>query len=208
MAEICTPDDVAEVLGLESTPDAPWAERKIESAISWAKTFLGMPDLGESTTTFTVREDVRCDAYIRCPGEPTKVSVLWAPGDEPEVLAEDAWTFDGFGVRLRPAGEFGVVGRNVDPRVSSVPQSMPWYYVRVTVESAVEEEVDPLIREGVAIAAAALLVRGPREAKGLSSERIGDYSYSVKSPQPGADPFFAEAKSLLRPFRVSGPLTP
>lgn len=203
--------DVARAMRIEPTPDEPWAEKELETAESWARRYLRAPELGITEDVITTVDDVRCDGYIRVSGEPEAVFVTWGPGASEEEVATSAWDWDGLGVRLRPEGKFGpwIVAPAYDPRFESGPHTMPWYYIRVRIESKTGNTIDPVIRDAVALAAAAIITRGPSAAKGLTSERIGDYSYSKKNnAQANGDPFFEEAKSMLRPLRRTGPLTP
>lgn len=207
--EVCTPDDVAEVLELDETPAAPWAERQIAAALRWAQNYLGMPWLGNGAEEVQTKvDDVRCDAFVKCPETVVKVEVLWAPDGSYEEISANGWDYDTNGIRLRPGSSFGFWGNEqpADPRYSASPRGLPWYYTQVRVTSTVAEEIDPLIKEGVALAAASLLIRRNRAAKGLQSESIGDYSYSLRSPSvsESTDTFFGEAKSLLRPLRLGG----
>lgn len=205
--ELATPDDVANALQLASTPEAPWAEFELEVATEWAKDYLHRPDLDASkdaTTVFSAT-DVPWDGFVRAPETVTKVEVVYEPGGASEELGTDTWTYDGDGVRLRPVN-FGAWG--TDPRyVSTMSQAepLPRYYVRVDVTSKASGEVDPRVKLGVAIAAGAIITRTPRLVRGLKSENIGDYSYTVIDPMLNGDPFYEQAKAMLRPLRNVGP---
>jgi len=198
---LCTPDDVARVLGISPTPASPWAEKGIETATSWARRTLRRPNLGitgEATEKFY---HVELDGYVNLEGVPTVVSVATAPGGLVSPLSTDLWEYDGEGVRLF-----------VSQNLWLGSHQSPWavhqdFYERVEVTTVLAATVDPLVRDGVAVAAAALMTRGPRLAKGLAGEKIGDYSYTLQKMEH-SDPWFQEAKSLLRSTRKIPDLVP
>jgi hypothetical protein len=201
---LCTPDDVARALGIDPTPDAPWAEAAIESASSWVRRFLRRPNLGTTGEAVEKFFHVEASGYVNLEGVPTLVSVVAVPGATPAPLAADLWEYDGEGVRLFSSPEFWLLGGS--------PQSAPWavdrdYYERVDVTTVLAASVDPIVRDGVAVAAAALMMRSPRLAKGLAGEKIGDYSYTLARVE-SSDPWFEQAKSILRPLRRVPDLVP
>ena len=209
-ALLCDLDDVAGVLQVERSTLPGTTERSIEVASSWARRFLRSPNLGVGESVTVSAWDVRDDGYVGTEGVPTKVEVRRAAGGDLDELEEGAeWTYDGRGVRLRP---FRNLGADHDPRYGPGRFSRTHAEVRVTEEVGDVDSLDPLVREGVAHAAAAMISRGPRAAKGLDSERIGDYAYARGRPSREAQesPFFDTAKSLLRsaPRRGGFPFVP
>lgn len=185
-----------------SLPDATtWY---IEVASSWARRFLRQPNLGVAGSATQSFFDQRSDAYIPLEGVPTEVKVRRAMGGPLEPLtAGTEWDFEGDGVRLHPPAV--LAQEEYDPRYYAEPYGQyQRIYQEVQVTMTLSEEVDPLVVEGVAQAAAAIISRSPREAKGLFSESIGDYSYSSGFGQRGLEnvmetsPFFSTAKAFLR----------
>jgi hypothetical protein len=201
---LATPDDVARVLAVEPTPDPPWAEAALETASSWARKFLRRPDLGTDGELVEKFFHIANNAFVPIEGVPVSVSVVAATGEAPTVLPTDLWEYDGEGIRLFPNPDVWWV--------NGFAKRAPWaadrgYYRRVEVTSEVDAEIDPIVRDGVAIAAAALITRAPRLAKGLNAERIGDYSYTLTRVET-SDPWFEQAKSILRPMRRVPDLVP
>lgn len=202
--DLCTPDDVARVLAIEPTPDPPWSEKAIETASSWARRYLRRPDIGVSGTTVESSFHVGTNSYVSTEGQPAKVEVVSFPGEDPSELEDDLWEFDGQGIRLFP-----------NPNVwwvNGFKQVGPWsverkFYQRVDVTVEQPGDIDPTLRDGVAVASAALMTRAPRLAKGLNAERIGDYSYTLTRIET-SDPWFEQAKALLRPLRRVPDLVP
>jgi hypothetical protein len=171
---------------VQLTPGAPWAEAAIEAASSWARRFLRRPELGVAGTTVEKYFHVSNNGYVPTEGQPTAISVVTVPGESPQPLDDELWEYDGEGVRLFP-----------NPDI--------WWVDEVTVDQS--GDIDPLVRDGVAVAAAALMTRAPRLAKGLNAERIGDYSYTLTRIET-SDPWFEQAKSLMRPMRRVPDLVP
>jgi len=75
-------------------------------------------------------------------------------------------------------------------------------YSRVEVHYIGTGVVPKAVSEGIAILAAGFYTDGPRALKGLKSERIGDYSYTVGSgsAQDEMPEYQARAMWLLKPF--------
>lgn len=201
MAPLATQDDVARVLRLKNGIPADQEDNvdaALEVAESWAKRYLKIPGLGAAGSVITSKSDVPVDGYIPVPAEPDSVSVRYYAGAQLQLLGPESWTYDGSGVRLR----MGWSADWYDPRYSD-NGAFRRAFTEVVVSSSVPGEVDPVVRDGVAYAAAALWTRGPRVAKGFKSEGIGDYNYSLMD-MPDGDPYFGQARGLLRPLRASG----
>lgn len=201
---LCTPDDVARVLSISPTPEAPWAEAAIETASSWARRFLRRPELGVSGSVTEEHFHVSVNGYVPSEGPPTSVKVVVVAGEAPQSLPSELWEYDGEGVRLIPNPNIWWV--------NGFAQYGPWwvdhrFYQRVDVTVNAAGDIDPIVRDGVAVAAASLMTRAPRLAKGLNAERIGDYSYQLKRIET-SDPWYEDAKSLLRPLRRIPDLVP
>lgn len=199
---LCEPKDVSAALGGATLPEDQ-VTMAIAVASEWLRTELGKPELGQSGTVVTTEQDVRCDAFVRAPATVSKVEALRVAGGTAEELSGSSWTYDGDGVRLRPA-ESGPWG--ADPRYTAADEenSLPWWYVSVTVTSTVSATIDPRIRMACAVAAGALVTRLPRVTRGVRGENIGDYSYTLEQIQH-EDPFFEQARSLARPLSSRGP---
>jgi len=176
----------------------------LEVASEWARQFLGQPKLGiagEDTLKFFER---RSDAFLSLEGTPTEVKIKRAPGGELEAITEGTeWTAQDGGVRLRPPLFLNEL--EYDPRYYATPNvAFQRIYPEVQVTRETSETVNQLVVEGVAQAAAAILTRAPREAKGLYSETIGDYSYSSGFGRRGLEgvvetsPYFSTAKAFLK----------
>lgn len=192
-------DDVARLLRISiSGSQEPDVLAALETAESWARTYLRQPDLGGDGAIASFY-DVSNDGWMPVSAAPLSVSVVDFAGAAARELADDMWTYEGAGVRLRPTDTF------VDPRFAD--EAFPRTYVRVDIATGPDEAIDPVIRDGVALAAGALWTRSPRLTKGLTGENIGDYSYTVAQLEDG-DPFFAQARSMLRPLRSQESLVP
>lgn len=199
---LATTADVARILRSTIPSDqVSNVEAALEVATAWAKRYLGRPyEAAGGVDVLTSETDVPANGYIVVPGEPVSVGVVWYPGAAVEYLTASNWTYDGAGVRLRMTDD-----EWYDPRYSTT--RLGRILTRVDIVSASPGTVDPVIRDGVAYAAAALWTRGPRLGKGFKGEQIGDYSYTLLESSSG-DPFFEQAKTLLRPLRTQGPLVP
>lgn len=193
--------DVARVLQVPEASLPGGTDVAIELASSWARRVLRSPNLGIEGSVTRSFWDRRDDAFLPTEGVPTKVAVRRAPGGDLEELEEgDEWTYDGRGVRLRP---FHYRLADHDPRYGE--PVLPRVYVEVQVTYSVSKEVDILVTEAVAHAAAALVTRSPQAAKGLSSETIGDYSYNRgRMDEVKGSPFFRTAVTILRLAPRSG----
>lgn len=180
--------------------------KALETALAWARIFLGLPNLGVPDANVSKHWYVALDSEVPALGVVTSVSVVDSPGAQPRLLAASDWTHDGYRVRLRPGGAgWGDPRYADDVAVPSGKTRRVLTRVDVTTEEA--ESVNPLIRDGVALAAAAVFTRSPRLGKGLQGESLGDYSYTVAQVLAG-DPFFEQAKSIMRPLKKRGALVP
>lgn len=198
---LATRDDVARVLRLKDGIAADQEENvdaALEVAEDWAKRYLKSPGLGGSSPYTTKKSDVPVDGYITVPGTPTSVSVVYYAGAPAQLLSTSSWTYDGRGVRLRR----GFDAEWYDPRYGDVGYFRR-AFTEVQVTSTLPGSVSPTVRDAVAYAAAALWTRGPRVGKGLKGENIGDYGYTLMDVSDG-DPFYGQAKAMLRPLRPSG----
>lgn len=198
MADLAEPEDVARVLNVDADDLPESVSVALAVASRWARRYLKMPNLGEGDDAVTSMADVRDDGLVPVQGTPTRVQVRYAAGSSLTELGSGEWTADDYGVRLRPPDREGR-----DPRFSD--EVLPRTYVEVVVTSDVPRDIDADIVEGVAHAAAAIMVQSPRLAKGLAGENIGDYSYTVLR-RGQDDPLFGTAKAFLRPARKRGPL--
>lgn len=201
MPPLATRDDVARVLRLKNgIPEDQEAnvDAALEVAEDWAKRYLKSPGLGEDGSHTTTKSDVPVDGYITVPGPPVSVSVVYYAGAPAQLLGTSSWTYDGRGVRLR----MGWDAEWYDPRYGDLG-FFRRAFAEVQVVSNVPGTISPTVRDGVAYAAAALWTRGPRAAKGMKSENIGDYGYTLMEMSDG-DPFYGQAKAMLRPLRPSG----
>jgi hypothetical protein len=198
-SDLATADDVARVLQLDpESIDENAVSAALAVATSWVRRYLKSPNLGvigETTESFF---DVREGGDFAATGEVTSVSVVDWAGGTARLLGPSEWTHDGYRVRLRP--DYAVTWGDGGWEEVSAERVGGRSYVRVDVTSTQDGDVDPVIREATALAAAALFTRGPRLGKGLQSESIGDYSYTVSQLGEEDDPFFREAKTLLRPL--------
>jgi len=82
-------------------------------------------------------------------------------------------------------------------------QRRPGYYARVKVEYTGSGTVPASVREACACIAAHMYRTCVLEASGLTSERLGDYSYS-RSPEKDSVSMPAAAQRLLSAYRKSG----
>lgn len=189
-AVLATPEDVGRMLRspvpAESEDDVV---RALEVAESWVRRYLKQPNLGFGDTATVSFSDVNDGGYILVNGDVQSVSVVDWAGAQPRLLSSSQWTADETGIRLRT-----YEGAWYDPRYSDT--RLPARHVRVDIVTLQSAEIDPRIRDAVALAAGALWTRGPRVVKGLASESVGDYHYTTSSWHVH-DSFFAQAESLL-----------
>lgn len=206
-ALLATIEDVERVLQI-TIPASRRADVQaaLRTAQAWALDHIGDVDYLESGEVQVTHYDVPEDGSVPALGAVTGVSYVTSAGGDPVDLPETGWTFDGERVRLRPDLSFNPFGL-VASSDSALATRLPGIYTSVTVTSTRDGAVDPRVRDAVAHAAAALWTRGPRLAKGLSGEGIGDYSYTVAQLLNG-DPFFEQAKVLLRGLLNISPLVP
>jgi hypothetical protein len=198
---LATSADVLRVLRLDSVSaaDSTRIDKALETAESWAKRYLKWPSLGQ---TGTVTDTFYHVNNVPVPPDATllSVSILRYPGATPEVVPVANYELGNGRLELL-SENFLWPGLPEDElrEAQRSPYSLTITYTAGTV--------DPVIRDGVALAAASLWYRSPRLGKGLQGESIGDYSYSVAALQNG-DPFYEQAKSMLRPLRRHGDLVP
>ncbi len=194
-------DDVLAVLHLSevSAEQAGRITTAIEVAEDWARRYLRQPNLGLSGVG--VIDSYWGQTYIPYSGALTELRVTPFPGAAPTVIPTNAYEASNGFIRVHTADW-------VWPGLPADEHTWPGNY-RIDVVTSQDGSLDPVIRQGIATAAAAVWQRGPRTAKGLQSESLGDYSYTLASGSSGSgtgSPYFAEAKDLLRPRRRRGPM--
>jgi len=111
---------------------------------------------------------------------------------------------DGRVLRLRP-----ITVWQVFENAWAYRQPRRYRFAQVSWEPS-NADVPTPVRDGVAMLAAGQYVSSPRLASGLTSERIGDYTYQIRPTgsgsfipgQPASEPdgFVTEAMRLLRPY--------
>lgn len=192
-------EDVMMLLGLEdvSTYQEIRIERAIESAKSWAKRYLRYDYENLTETGTETFYDVNEDGAIPTPVEGAtilSVTVFRAPGSSGEELSNTSYAWNDRQILLWPIQVYSPFEGATATRIFGT-------YRKVVVEyDSSDVGIPPGIRDGVALAAAAIWLRSPKLAGGLSSESIGDYSYSL-AKAAGEHPMFGEAKALLHSFR-------
>lgn len=88
---------------------------------------------------------------------------------------------------------------------------LPDNWSRIEIDYTPPPAVPAPVRDGCALTAAAIYVRGPLTASAFTSEHLGDYSYQqrpLKGAGGGANEAIPEvAKALLRPYKRRGSMT-
>lgn len=208
--------DVVRVLNLsEPTPEQKAKiEHAIQTAEDWAKRYLKWPTLGEVaeeegeyvTETFY---DISPGGFLPAYGRAIhSVKVYDYSDSSARTLESKDWYPIAGGINLRP---FGTAYWDTEWAVTRDPRYAPGHpssYFRVDIEYE-KSELSPVIRDGVAIAAASIYTRSERLGRGIKSESLGDYSYQLAGDgKAGGDPWYEEARSFLRPLRRRGSLVP
>lgn len=185
--------DVLRVLRIDSVSDDD--EERINAALQtaseWAKRYLRAPHLGESGS---VTESFFGDTVVPYEGTITSVVGIPYPGSEEVEIPSDQYQANGTHLRIL-AANWVWPGLPADER--NVSARLRDWEIQVTTTR--EAPISATERDGIALAAAALWYRSPRLGKGLTGETIGGYSYTVAQLQSG-DPYYEQAKSLLRPL--------
>lgn len=194
--------DVTRMLGLESPTPAETAaiNKAIESAKSWAKKYLRYDYESSAAAGTEAFYDVTEDGSVPIPVKGalvTKVTVFITPQDPGTDLDEDQFTWTNTEVRLRPTlHSLGYEGETVRRQPRTLTKIVVTY-------DASGLSIPAGIRDGVALAAAAIFARSGRVSQGYGGENIGDYSYSIGGGSGSAEhhPLYQEAKWVLRPYR-------
>lgn len=146
------------------------------------------------------------------------VSTEFAESDE-RILEFDAYdVIDGprgaTAIQLRPQLLFA-------PFEGAIAQRFPRTYRKVEIAWDVPDDefntVPAPVRDATALIAAGLWTSSPRLASGYSSEKIGDYQYTLgtgssssgssgSSPESPGNDYWSQAAKLLRPFIQRKPL--
>lgn len=169
---------------------------------SWASTRLKkMPPPGSQVEVYW---DIREDATLHLPTDDlvvTKVNVFEYPSSSGIVLSPLDLGL-GYGYEVTDDGKlFLRPVLSVTPFEGAVGQRLLRTYARVEVHYQATGVVPRGVSEGVAILAAGYYSEGPQLMRGLTSERIGDYSYSLAEVKPGDQAsYITRALWFLGPF--------
>lgn len=175
-------DDVKRILGIAESDTSQ--DAKIQAALlaveSWAQPLLGTLTLtGEQSQMYY---DVREDATLYLPQPSAVVTAVrihgsgdWWPGVD--------WPLDlGYGRNYDVTDDGALILR---PYTTWQPFEGAWAgrqirtFERVEVFYTASGAVPAAVTEGIAFLAAGYVTDGPRALRGLTSERIGDYSYTL-----------------------------
>jgi hypothetical protein len=149
--------------------------------------------------------DIREDATIHLPANDvvvTKVRVFEYPSSFGIPLSPIEL---GLGVGYDLTDDGKLIMRpslQVSPFEGATASRVVRAYSRVEVHYIGTGVIPAAVTEGIAFLAAGFWSDGPRALRGLTSERIGDYSYTMgdTADEAGMPSFIARAMWLLKPF--------
>lgn len=211
---IASVEDVKRVLKSEEANNIVVVQAALGAAEDYVRRVTGRNWATDTTQTTATFNNVRDDSMLEMPEEDAsidEVKIFVTAGSSGDVLVEN----DGYQVirggrkvQLLPRHEIPILReaatRNLGGGFRS-GRSTPIDYERVEVKYTPSGNVPAAVREATALMAAALVARQGDQVKGLSSETLGDYSYSIGQGGAtlGSDAVPAQARALLRPFRRS-----
>lgn len=195
--------DVKRMLGTTSSSDDTNMQAFLDTADAWIKQLTGGEWDGSGSTTHTFY-NVRQGEVLRLPvadATVTDVTVYYSSYD-PGVE---------FSFSLTPSQNYVVeddgkirlfFSRLSQPFEGAFATSIPSLYDKVTVTYTRTGTVPKPVRDAVALVAAAAYQQSKSESLGVSSESIGDYSYSRGSGSAdGATLVIPDrARRWLRPY--------
>lgn len=207
MAPLATLDDVKRILrvtGTDADRDAQLTGA-LEAVESWAEERVKYVPITDDDDVDVVETyfDIYEDATIQLPTSDctvTAVKVFEYPSSNGIPLSPvqlglgHGYDVDGDNLILRPTLGFSPFeGVSAQRRLRA--------YSRIEVSYRATGTVPAAVRDGIAFLAAGVWQDGPRALAGLTSEKIGDYSYTVGSGAPG-DPasYVTQAMFFLHTF--------
>lgn len=200
--------DVKRLLNIPSTDTSSddYLAKALEAALdvvaNWLRRDYRTVDTNQTKTYYDVKEDgtipmpfpgaqITTVRFFRTPSATAYTGVVTT-----DYEIEDG----GRTIRLHPTF-FDV------PFEGAVSAHLPDNWSRIEVDYTPSTAVPSAVRDGVALTAAAIFKRSPIAAGGLTSENLGDYSYTMK-PMRGAtgvgdsETIPDMAKAMLRPYKL------
>lgn len=214
---LATVDDVKRKLHISATnvnyERDSWLQDELDTAAAWFNR-IARQDWDANTGGIATYWDVLETDALELPQEGCSVDtvqVVLATNNivapiYSSTLTSDEYDIDDDGrtLRLRP-----ITVWQVFENAWAWRQPRRYRYVQVTWEASNGAVPEP-VRDGIAMLAAGQYSSSPRLASGLTSERIGDYTYQVRPTGSGsfvpgqplgeAEGFVGEAMRLLRPY--------
>jgi hypothetical protein len=208
-----TLDDVKRILRISDTNTARDAQLRasLDAIESWASTKTWkIPKEGPNIETYF---DIYEDAAIELPGRDvvvTAVKVYEYPSSAGIAISPVSL---GLGHGYEITGDGRLLLRpllDISPFEGAVARRFLRCYSRVEVFYNGSGAVPRALTEGIAFLAAGHWQDGPRALSGLSGEKIGDYSYTLRVRESAVSDnpsFIARAEWMLSPFLKNSRVT-
>lgn len=172
----------------------------LEAIEAWA---INRIEVGKEGPQVEVYRDIREDATLHLPASDVVVTAVRVFEASDDALLTPADLSGGQGYELDDEGR--LILRpvlNYSPFEGALAQRSARWYKRVEVHYIGSGVVPKDVTEGIAFLAAGYYEHGPKILSGLTSEKIGDYSYTIGGGSGGSGdedmPFLGQAMFFLR----------